>query len=248
MSIDDRPTLTPGQRLAFTWGLAVRRARQRSNRTQVDVAVAVAVSPSTVCRMELGRGAGFPLDTWAAVAAEVGANLSTVLEPIDRPFGIEEVRRIAEGGGWSRVDGVIAATLATPSLILERGPQRITAYGATSIRPGSMIAIVVADLVTDAERLLDDLAAGVTAVDRVAPTGWSVGGLIVVRRTSSNRRRLTISRRAVAMSMVTNGSRWIGTLRSPGQSIPSRPGLVWMAADGRHLIPRSAYLRAVRAA
>lgn len=225
--------------IAFDWGVRLRRARLRAGRTQAEVGRVAGVATSTVCRMELGRGAGYPLHVWVAVATAVSVTLDARPDLAERyPFGVIELTKLAADAGWTVVDRAAERStgLGHP-VVLERPPQREVVFGRPSIRTGSMVVALVVDVMTDPERLVDDVAARVADIASMAPTGWSVGGVIVVRATASNRRRLRATRAAWSLANPAIASQWIAALTNATSSIPSGTGVVWIARDGRRLTP-----------
>jgi hypothetical protein len=108
---------------------------------------------------------------------------------------------------------------------------------------GELLLVVVTDVLGDVRALFDDARSRQAMLARAAPGGWSVGGLVVVRRITANRRRLTSVSDAV--DAATRGSRWIAALRGPRVPLPAGIGMVWMDARGTRLLPAGLRLRGV---
>jgi transcriptional regulator with XRE-family HTH domain len=238
-----------GAELAYVWGIRLRRGRLRAGRTQLDIATEAGVSRSMVCRMELGRGAGYPLSVWAAVADAAGLELASHLrDEGSRPFGADEVRRLAAAGRWSPTDSHLSGSGAATIVVLEREPAASIEFGRPALRTGALAAIIVADVVTDLARMASELRSAIDAERRSAPTGWSVGGAIVVRATASNRRRVRRRLRYDGLAHPPTASRWIAALIRDTAPMPATIAMVWLSADGRRLTPPWLHLRTPRAA
>lgn len=193
--------------------------------------------------MELGLGGYVPLETWAAVAATLGVDLFTS-ERIREPCGRAAVIDAARDGGW------VPATLATcrsamgfGCLILERAPRRVRGPIRDRLVGGERLAVTLVDVVAGMDEVLAASETAATIAHRALPDGWVVGELVVVRRVTSNRRRLSESRRYVYQEFPTSGSGWIGAVRHPDHPVPAGRGLVWVDSRGTRLIPMGLRLR-----
>jgi transcriptional regulator with XRE-family HTH domain len=233
----------------FEWGLEVRRARLRSEWTQADLADVAGTSRSMVCRMELGLGGGYPLTTWLAVADAVGVALEAIpRQPPLHPFGVEELVRLAEYGGWIRVEDRGGPIAGAMEVILERPPTGHREFGRPALETGSLVTVLVADVVTDLARLGAVVAARTADLADVAPDGWQVSGGLVVRATAATRRRVRRGARRAGLLDPATASRWIAALTRRDVMPPPRPALMWMARDGRRLTPPWLHLRTPRVA
>jgi hypothetical protein len=222
--------------IAGSMGIRIRRARLRAGRTQAEVGEMIGVSQSMISRLELGRGAGMPLETWILVADAVGIDVFTPDDP-GEPFGATAVLAYAQDGGWSPV------SRDRQVIVLDRPQRRVPRPFRGRLLPGERVVVSVVDVVTDVAALIDRsmAAAANTRID--LPDGWSIGELVVVRRTAANRRRLTESRHRLDAAFPDSGSRWIGTLRDSDSTMPIRSGLLWLDAQGIRLIPTRLRLR-----
>lgn len=211
-------------------GVRIRRARLRLGLTQNAVAAVAGVSQSVVSRIELGLGAGLPLSTWRSVARAVRLGLS-LHDPPGPAWGAAAVVGIATVGGWSCLaDG--------PPLVLERPPRLVRQPFGPRMSPGERAVVIVADVVTDAMAVIDDLRTARDLERDRMQDGLAVGGLIVVRRTPSNHRRLTEQQRGVRTAFPRSGTEWIGALKHEHTRMPTSFGMVWMDTRAQRLIPR----------
>ncbi len=221
--------------------------RFRVGLTQSELGASIGLSQPQISRLELGHGAGAPLATWVAAAESVGLGLGTTT-PNSEPFGIAAILGLAGEGGWSlfgaRTDATEASTSGWGSFVqLQRGPRLRRFNQHAVMASGELLVVCVADVVTDAQGLIASLRDAVDAAWVVAPIGWRVGGLLVVRRTMANRRRLTECRAVVDVTFPESGSHWLGTLRFEASTMPDLLGFVWMDHRAMRLIPTRLRLR-----
>ena len=127
-------------------------------------------------------------------------------------------------------------------MTIDRPPRRVPGLERSRVVAGERASVLVVDVVTDVDQLIGSAIRLERLAVRDAPDGWLVGTLVVVRRTSANQRRLTQSRAAWSRHP-DSGSAWIGALRSPTSTMPRRPGLVWVDAQGTRLLPTGLRLR-----
>jgi transcriptional regulator with XRE-family HTH domain len=217
-------------------GLVIRQARHRAGLVQRAVAERAGVSRSMVSRIELGHGAGFPIDTWQAVSAAVDAAVTVEpRSPKARPFGVTEVTRYAEAGGWRPVDGATWPIPGGVALVLEREPLPSVRFQRPYIRPGGRVLVCVVEVLGDLDAVLAGLSGDIKAQRPAVPTGWSIGGMIVVRRTEANLRRLRADGAMGDRLPIGEGGRWIGALRKADAPMPLRPAVVLMDRAGQRL-------------
>lgn len=197
--------------------------------------------------MELGRGAAFPLGTWVAAASAVGLDLGA-LRPSEEPFGVAAIVGLARAAGWSTPDEVGASATETERgsgwcIALRRRPRPRRLPGRASMTSGEAAVVMVTDVVTDARDLIEAFDGAVAAMRATAPVGWRTSGLLVVRRTPANRRRLSDGRGLVDAVFPDSGSRWVASFDGPGAIMPDRPGLLWLDHLATRLIPTRLRLR-----
>lgn len=206
----------------------MRRARLGPGLTQDTVAGRAGVSQPMVSRIELGRGAGLPLATWVAVAEAVGVD---VIAPSPAPdgWGHASLTALASVGGWRCV--------STEPLVLRRDQRLITDRYQPRMSPGELAVVRVVDVITDVAALFDELRAAVQSTRRESPAGWFVGGLLVIRRTPANKRRLTEARPDAASALSWMGTRWLVALGSAAVRMPVMVGWLWMDHRATRLIP-----------
>jgi len=199
----------------------------------------VGISQSTVSRMELGRGACFPLRVWARVAAVIGLELAANSDG-PKGFGLPSIVGLASAGGWIATPH---PPLGTGVVRLHRAPRSHRRFGRPVMTQGECAIVQVADVVTDVASLTEGLRQIIKQEERIAPPGWRVGGLLVVRRTTANRRRVTECRAILHAASPGSGSDWIGSMRSADSPMPRRTGLVWMESRATRLIPTGLRVR-----
>ncbi|CAN5483602.1 hypothetical protein BH20CHL7_BH20CHL7_01520 [soil metagenome] len=209
--------------VAFDLGLQLRTRRHWSRMTQQDVERASGVSASTLSRMELGRGSTVPLGTWVTVSNAIGGDLFGA-PPIDPTVYLDAVARLAARAGWTLIGE------RDRTFWLDRPPRPvryIRRLQTPAERAVVRLVVTLTDLATESRRLAHD----VKTVSEDTEIGRSVGGVLVVLRTTGNARRLSgdPARRS-------HGP-WIRALTTEASSMPTRPGVVWLAPRGTHLLP-----------
>jgi transcriptional regulator with XRE-family HTH domain len=210
--------------VAADLGRRLREARLKHGRTLDDVAASTGVSRSTQGRMELGRGGGVALDTWATLVAELDVDL---FGPIDDRLTAYRaaVVRLAERGGWRATElhgrGV---WLDRPARDVHRGLGRYQA-------PAERAVIQFVTVLTDFDVEWRWLRQAVGAAWDVTPPGTVVAGLLVIVRSSANLRRSTHGwwRRSTWP--------WLRALQEPTGLMPDRPGVAWLTPRGTHFLP-----------
>lgn len=215
-------------------GVRIRRARLALGLTQDAVAGAAGVSQSVVSRIELGLGAGLPLSTWRSVARAVQLRLSLDDPPGPGWGGVAAVVGLATVGGWHCVR-------MGPPLVLERPQRLVRKPFGPRMSPGERVVVIVADIITDPLAAIGDLLKARDLERDRGPDGFAVGGLIVVRRTPSNLRRVTEEQRRVRAAFPRSGSEWVGALKDEQTRMPSTLGFLWMDARAQRFIPRFRY-------
>jgi hypothetical protein len=196
--------------------------------TQDTVARRAGISQPMLSRIELGRGAGLPLATWVAVGEAVGVD---VIAPAPTPddWGHTSMVALASVGGWK--------CASTEPFVLRRDQRLIRDHYPPRMSSGELAVVLVIDVVTDVAALLDDLRAAVHSTRRDGPAGWLVSGLLVLRRTPDNKRRLTESRPDAASALSWFGTRWLVAFRSAAVCMPVMVGWLWMDHRATRLIP-----------
>jgi hypothetical protein len=228
---------------AIQAGLEVRRARIGLRLTQLEVGQQAGISQSMVSRMELGRGSGLPLRSWIAVGDVVGVTFQPATTPPGvEPFGLRAIVLLASRGGWQRERSI--ASPVGSILVLGRPQRLIQGVRTTRLTSAACAVVLVADVVADVPALQRSLSAAIAGVRREVGVRTDVGGLLVVRRTRHNKRRLAETWDAAGWATRQAGGRWIAALRSAEVAVPLRPGLVWMDARATRLIPLGLRLRA----
>lgn len=218
-------------------GLAVRDRRLALGLTQQQVASACGLSQSWVSKAERGVGTAGSIETWASLVAAIGGQLVGFVEdapgaprPRDHEHLIRQelIIQQALAGAWKgHPEGVLAADTSQGwryvDVLLERATTRELA-------------------VVEIWNLLDDVGDGLrglaTKVQRVRSTraGWSVSGLLVIRRTVRNRH--TVGRLAGVFASALPGSSaaWLRAIRRSDTRMPRANGLIWTDVAATRLI------------
>lgn len=221
-------------------GEAFHRARLDRGFTLADVGETIGTSPSWISRLEHGHGASAPMSTWYRLATTVGLDLDVAIssssgapDVLDgfRRRALDRLAEIASGGGWSSrteivVDPFRAVTSTMEIRRMDTRPDR-----------RQLAVVPLWDMVGDVSTAVQALDAAIDARRAVLGSGWSVSGLIVVRRTTDARRRLGGAGELVSNRFYDSGSRWIATLRSPRLRMPPDTSMIWIDAEARRLIP-----------
>lgn len=211
--------------LAFGLGRRVREARLGRRRTLQAIAHEAGTSVSTVSRMELGRGSTVPLGTWASVAAAVGVDLFTSETVRDEVY-VRAVGRLIADGGWTLVGR------AGGSAWFDRPARPIPRLRLVQA-PAERLVVRILWVVTDIEAEFDRLRTACADIRDVSPPGLTVGGLIVVIRSTTTARCLSGTR------WQQSSFGWMGALRRIDSRLPDSPGLVWAAPRATHLLMRA---------
>jgi transcriptional regulator with XRE-family HTH domain len=209
------------EEILLALGKRIRSVRLRAGLDQRHVAAAAGTSPSTVGRMEIGHGGRVSLDTWLAVAEALGLPPLGWARP-EVPFGVV-MEGIAEAGGWRR------SGLHADALIVDREPRPMAGLRHVQL-PAERAVILGIPVLSDPDVEWRRLRRAIDDVHRSAPAGRSVCGVLIVSRHGSNTRMAGPSRGR-------SDGPWLRTLRDPGTAMPSRPGWVWLAPRGTHLLP-----------
>lgn len=208
--------------IAFDLGRRLRDARLRRGMTLEEVAVESGTSASTVSRMELGNGAATPLAVWLAVAGTVDVGLFRPSR-IDTDVYLTAVTNLMAIGGWDLCGRSNHASW------FDR-PARPSPHFRHVQYPHERVLVRIVRTLTDLDVERRHLDGTVREVATTAPQGLAVAGLLVVPRSTNNRRRARSIHR-----LSTSG--WILALRSPEARMPLRPGVVWLAPRGTHWLP-----------
>jgi transcriptional regulator with XRE-family HTH domain len=211
-------------------GATIRSARIRRGLSQSKLGRLVGISQSEVSRIELGHGRGVRLETWLALADQLGLRA-----------------RFEFARDWQEPP-MDAGHLAIQELLLRLA--RATGCLATfelPIRPGEpfrSIDVFVRDdarrrlLVEEAWNTFGDIGAGARSFDRkmaaandlaVAIGGdrpYLVAGVWVVRATRRNRDLVARYPEVFARRFPGSSTQWVRTL-THGSPPPAQPGLVW---------------------
>jgi transcriptional regulator with XRE-family HTH domain len=223
--------------LAHRLGVGLRESRLALGLRQVDAADRAGVSQPFWSLLERGGGGTASLETLAACAAAVGVQLAAFIEAApgaDLPRDIEHLRRqqlviaIARDGGWTgRPERPIDADARRSRSIdvqLERATRR------------EIAVVEILDLMTDGGDAMRGLADKVTAVRRAAPAGWTVAGLLVLRRTARNRAIVREFADLFAARFPASSTDWLAALRDSARPMPTADGLAWSSVDGHRLV------------
>ncbi len=220
--------------LAARLGVALKDARVRSGRTQQECALAARLSQARWSNLELGRGGGAPLATWALAAAAVGQELAGFLDQspgADLPRDIQHLRRQsaiaqrASVGGWSvapEMPVVAGANGRVIDALLTRAASREAAV------------FEVWDLLLDVGQALRSFDEKVAAV-RVMLPGWTVSGAWVIRGTRRNRALVAELAPLFRARFPAAGRGWLGALDSPAGVMPHQPALLWTEVASANL-------------
>jgi DNA-binding XRE family transcriptional regulator len=212
---------SPGD-IAFDLGRRLRDARIHCGLTQEQVGRASGLSTSTVSRMELGHGAAVSLAAWVTVADVVGA---AVIETSrgGADMHLDAVSRLMAIGGW------VLAGRTTADAWFDRPVRPNTTFRHVQL-PAERAVVRIVRTVTDLDVERDRLLATTQDLRAAAPGGLAMAGLLVIPRSTNNRRRSRSYQR-----LSTSG--WILALRSSEARMPLRPGVVWLAPRGTHWLP-----------
>lgn len=208
--------------IAFDLGRRVRNARLRRGMTQDEVAIVTGLSTSAVSRMELGSGASSPLAAWIVVAETVGINLLHAPRP-DTHVYLAAVTNLLAIGGWQR------STDSNDGTWFDR-PARPNRHLRHVQEPHERVLVRIIPTVTDLRIDVDRLVEAVGESIESAPLGSAAEGLLVVPRTTNNRRRARAIQPLSSMG-------WIPALRSSESRMPRYRGVVWLAPDGTRWLP-----------
>ncbi len=179
--------------------------------------------------MELGKGAGASLETWASVAAVVDEQLVAYLErasgatlPRDHAHlkGQELVIRTAKLGDWRPMPEAAIDPLAYRSrsvdVLLERPTQSERAV------------VEIWDWFDDIGLALRSLDGKVeTAGRRSLEDGHATAGLWVVRSTRRNRALVAELQALFAAKFPGPSRAWLRALVEPSAAMPRETGLLW---------------------
>jgi hypothetical protein len=194
------------------------------------------VSQGFWSHLERGGAGTASLETLAACAAAVDAQLATFLQAVpgaDLPRDVEHLRRqqlvIAVGrrGGWT----------ARPERPIDPDARRSRSIDVELERSARLeIAVIeIHDLVADGGDAMRGLADKVGAVRRMVPRGWTVSGLIVLRGTSRNQALVRDLPDLFAARFPAASAGWIAALGTPERPMPRDDGLVWTDVAGTRL-------------
>jgi hypothetical protein len=215
--------------VAVGLGRRLRRARLAVGWTQDDLAGRVGVSRFVISRMELGRGGSVPFGVWVVVSTALGLDLFAP-DREDGRFGVATLIALSATGGWRcvRRSGSV--------LWLDRAPRLERPFGRPWMTVAQRAVARLQDVATDVAHDLTSIMMEVRRARADAVPGTAVAGLLVVRRTSDNKRRLTESRIGERLLPRTSAL-WMAALTSTEAPMPVNLGVVWMDARATRLIP-----------
>lgn len=187
--------------------------------------------------MELGRGAGASLESWAAVTAAVDEQFVAYLEraagaslPRDHAHlkGQELVVRTATPGGWrpmpeAGLGDPLAYRSRSVDVLLER-PERC-----------EVAVVEIWDWFDDVGAALRSLDGKVDTAASRHGVGIAVRGLWVVRATRRNRDLGAHHPAIFAAKFPGAGSAWLRALRDPSRPMPGGNGFVWVDVKATRL-------------
>jgi hypothetical protein len=208
--------------IAFDLGRRLRDARLCLGMTLGEVAAATGVSTSALSRMELGKGANAPLVAWVTVAETVKADIFRP-ERKDPDVYLPAVTNLMAIGGWAPSGRSSGGTW------FDR-PARPNAHFRHVQHPHERVLVRIVPTVTDIGVEWHRLVADIRDVAAAMPQGLAIAGLLVIPRSTNNRRRARAHHRL-------SSSGWIGALRSTEARMPLRSGAVWLAPRGTHWLP-----------
>ena len=223
--------------LAERIGVGLRESRLAIGLRQVDAASKAGVSQPFWSRLERGGAGSASLETLAACAASVDAQLAAFLQAVpgsSLPRDLEHLRRqqlviaVAGRGGWR----------ARAERPIDPGARRSRSVDVELVRDlRREIAVVeIEDLLADGGGTMRGLADKVAAVRREAPPGWTVSGLLVLRATHRNRQTVREFADVFAARFGGSSAGWLAALRHSDHSMPAADGMVWSSADGARLM------------
>ena len=228
-------------------GTQLREARRYASLRQADVAARAGVAQSHVSRMERGLGGSSSIETWASVAAAVGAELVTYLEEIPgatRPRDYEHLKRqqlvaaVAARGGWrARIEHALdPGRRPGPSLSVDVALERAATH--------EVAVVEIWDLLLDVGAACRSLDTKVALVRRSRGAGelhgapsWRIEGLLVLRGTLRNRALLREFSGVFRSHFSASSRAWLEALTDRGRQLPSGSGLIWTDVAGARLYP-----------
>jgi transcriptional regulator with XRE-family HTH domain len=209
--------------LAHRLGLDLRRARLAQSKVQARVGARYGIAQSTWSRLELGVGGSISLDVWEAAANALGLVLAADLvgpAPSDPLDGIRRlVLGLAEQGGWS------SHTTDDGQVRLSRAARREAAV------------VGLWDVASDVVAGVDDLTRAIGLEAHRRPKDWRTGGVLVVKASGPNRRRLSEASDLLDEVFPDSGTRWMTALRTPTSRMPDHISFCWASGDATRLTP-----------
>jgi transcriptional regulator with XRE-family HTH domain len=220
--------------LAGRVGLGLRECRTALRLTQARAADRAGVSQPFWSRLERGLTAAVSLETLAACAAAVDAQLAAFIEArpgSELPRDIEHLRRqervlrIARPGGWTGrperpIDPAWSRSRSI-DVLLER-----TVDGRHEV-----VVVEIEDWLADIGAVMRGLDDKVAAIRRETP-GAAVRGVLLVRQTSRNRDLMAELEDLVAARFAAPGAAWMRALADPSGPLPDADGWLWTSAGG----------------
>jgi len=221
--------------LATRIGTALKESRLALRLSQAEAAARAGVSQGFWSSLEHGGAVTASIETLAACAAAVDAELAAFLEArpgaelprdIAHLRGQEAILRSARPGGWiGRVEHGI-----------DPMSRRSRSIDVVLVRPDQheIVVVELVDLLADGGEALRGLSDKVAAIRRQEPKS-RVAGLLVIRATSRNRAVVHDLAGVLRARFPGSSTAWLAALGDPRSRMPDGDGLAWMALNGSRL-------------
>jgi len=217
-------------------GADVRASRKRRRLRQADVAERVGMDPSSISRLETGRGGSLSMDTWQLVAIAVGRRLDVRLwaDPLREPadvghLGLQElVLQLGRRAGFVRTFE-LATRPTDPTRSVDVGlrddPRRLLVVVECWNTIGDVGAAARASERKRAEA--EALAIATAPLDEAGiAVSLRVRSCWVVRATARNRALVARYPHVFGTRFPGSSTQWLRALVG-GAEPPAEPGLVW---------------------
>ena len=235
---------TEAARLAMTLGAQARSARRGRRLTLAAVARRTGMSVSRLSEIELGDGAGTPLDTWVALGIALGRPLAvTFSRPLDEP------RSPADSGHLEIQEHILMLAHATGrDRTFELPTRPLDSSRSTDV--GLYDSVERTRIHVECWNTFGDLGAAVRATNRKqaeAAATWPddrIATVWVVRASAANRAILARFPHILDATFPGSSRAWVRAL-TQGTPPPAGAGLMWFdAATGRLMERRRATIPA----
>lgn len=218
-------------------GTALREARIGAGLRQREAAARAGVAQSSWSRIERGVTTAISIETLAACAAALNAQLAAFIEAApgaSLPRDMEHLRRqalvveIAERGGWR----------AVPETAIPGDGPRPRSIDVLLTRAARREAAVVEvwDLLLDAGDAIRGLETKVGATRERLGEGWRVEAVFLLRRTSRNRQLVRELAALIRARYPASSSAWLAALGDSTRAMPNAGGFAWTSVAGDRLI------------